>query len=258
MKANTAAGPLSRLLSRLAAAGRALIAPCLALAASVSVAAVSEPWPEIPTPPKASVEWVADSLRVNGVPMRIMHFVSSEDRSAIVEYYRAYWTGGYPVKPSVRVTQRETVIGQAHGPYFMTVEVKDGDHGGSAGLISISQALGSRIQRSAGELPLMPGAKVLQVVESNDPGKRSREVFIRNPVSVSSVVSYYQGALADAGWRTVQYTDVPRQGASAGGTFLVLRRERSELQLSVIPRPDGHGSMLLANLVTKDTVPERF
>ncbi|HXY96474.1 MAG TPA: hypothetical protein VEH00_05820 [Steroidobacteraceae bacterium] len=236
----------------------ALFIVCSALAGSVAGAASSTPWPEIPSPPDAKVEWVADSMRVNGVPMRVMRFTSTEARSAVVDYYRSYWSGGYPTRPSVRVAGNQTVVGQAHGPYYMTVAVKDAPQGTSQGLISVSQVAGSKIERSPGELPLMPGAKVLQVVESNDPGRRSREVFVRNPQAPASVMSYYQAALADGGWQAVQYTDVPRNGASAGGSFAVFRRERSELQLSVAPAPGGRGSLLLADLITKDTGPQRF
>ena len=34
----------------------------------------STPWPEIPAPPKAKVEWVSDDMRVNGIPMRVQRF----------------------------------------------------------------------------------------------------------------------------------------------------------------------------------------
>jgi hypothetical protein len=229
----------------------------LATAAASLADASSEPWPEIPSPPKSRVEWLADSMRVNGVPMRVMHFDSSRDRSTIVEYYRAYWSG-YPTKPSVRTAPSETVMGQAHGPYFMTVEVKDAANGGSAGVIAVSRPIGAKIDRSPGELPLMPGAKVLQVVESNDPGRSDRELLVKNPVPLSSVVHYYQAALVDAGWRSVQYSDVERKGARRAGAFLVYRREHSELELSAVASADGRSSTLLANLVTKDTGPHRF
>src|SRR5580704_7279512 len=79
----------------------ALLAAVLLFATSAR-ALGSELWPELPLPPKAKVEWVGDSMRVNGVPMRVMHFESRAGRSEIVEYYRAYWSGGYETRPSVR------------------------------------------------------------------------------------------------------------------------------------------------------------
>jgi hypothetical protein len=221
--------------------------------------ASSEPWPELPSPPKAKVQWVAESMRVNGVPMRVQHFDSQAPRSEIVEYYRAYWTGGgYPMKPSVRALDDSIVVGQMHGPYLMTIKVKDGPHGTSEGLISVSRVLGSKVERSPGELPLMPGARVAQVVESYDAGRASREVLVSNPQGVPLVVSYYQSALGEAGWRQVQYNDVPRTAGTRAGTFMAFLREDKEMQLSVVGSPDGRGSTVSASIVTKDTGPQDF
>jgi hypothetical protein len=228
------------------------------LGAAPARAAGSDPWPDMPLPPKSKVEWIADSMRVNGVPMRAMRFESSAGRAEIVEYYRSYWSGGYPTKPSVRTAGDAIVVGQAHGPYFMTVKVNDAPHGASEGLISVSRVVGSKVERSPGELPLMPGAKVMQVVESNDPGKHSREVLISSPAAGPSVVQYYQAALSDAGWHQVQYNDTSREAGGPQGSFLVFLRERSEVQLSVVAGPGGGGSVLAAALVTKDTVPQAF
>jgi hypothetical protein len=125
-------------------------------------------------------------------------------------------------------------------------------------LITVSRILGSKIERSPGEVPLVPGAKVMQVVESNDPGRRSREVLISIGSSASSAVNYYQAALSEAGWRQVQFNDASAERRGPRGSFLVFARDRSEMQLSVTASPDGRGSMLAAVLVTKDTFPETF
>src|SRR5437879_5017564 len=83
-------------------------APGLLRAVSIALLAVgsaqaTENWPELPLPPKADVQWVAQSMRVNGIPTRVLQFQSRANRAEIVEYYRAHWTGGYPLKPSVQV-----------------------------------------------------------------------------------------------------------------------------------------------------------
>ena len=218
----------------------------------------TEPWPEIALPPKAKVEWVSDSMRVNGIPMRVMRFDSSVSRAEIIEYYRAQWTRGYEMKPSVEQIGDSTVIGQAHGPYFMTVKVHDGPNGSSSGLIAASQSLGNKIERDAGDLPLMPGARVLQVVESNDPGKRSREVVAVNPAGISSAQSFYEAAFHNAGWHQVQQSNGDPAKPGRPGYFAVYQRDGSEVQLAIVERPEVRGSVLVANAVTKDTGPKRF
>ena len=115
--------PAGTILTVLAASGRAW---------------AIEPWPEIPLPPKADVQWVAQSMRVNGVPTRVMQFQSRTNRGEITEYYRAYWSGGYKHAPSVRAMGEATIVGQQHGPYLMAVKVEDAAHGTSSGMISVA------------------------------------------------------------------------------------------------------------------------
>ena len=215
-----------------------------------------EPWPELPLPPKAEVQWVAQSMRVNGVPTRVLRFQSRATRAEVANYYRSYWTGGYPRKASVHAYADATVVGQVHGPYLMTLKVEDGDQGGSRGLISVAQVIGSRMDRDPGALPLMNGAHVLQVVECDDPGKHSRQVVVTAPQPPSSVRNFYEATFGNAGWQQLQgtdTTDVPHRATVPAGAFVVFAREGAEMQLSIVATPQGRGSIVLANLVTKDT-----
>jgi hypothetical protein len=233
------------------------LALCCALLAAGAVRA-AEPWPEIPSPPKATVKWVGDNMRVNGVPMRVMQFQSTSNRSEVVEYYRAYWSGGYPTKPSITPLTESTIISQRHGPYFMTVKVEDADHGASEGLIAVTRVAGSKVELNAGRLPLMPGAKVVSVVESSDPGKRNREVVVINPQRSSSALQFYQAAYGTDGWSQIQNNEASHAAKSPGGTFMAFARDDTEMQLSITDNPNGRGSLLVANEVTRDAGPQRF
>ncbi|HUI60948.1 MAG TPA: hypothetical protein VLX90_12025 [Steroidobacteraceae bacterium] len=223
-----------------------------------SVVQASEPWPEIPSPPKARVEWVGDNMRVNGVPTRIMEFQSKSSRDEIVEYYRAYWTGAYPKNPSIKPLGEATVISQWHGPYLMTVKVEDAGDATSQGLIAVSRVAGSKASLDAGSLPLMPGARVISVIESDDPGKHSREVVVLNPQPPQSVLQFYQTSYENGGWQPIENNTVSRTAKVPGGSFLVFAHERTEMQLSTAAGRDGRGSVLVANEVTKDTGPQRY
>jgi hypothetical protein len=217
-------------------------------------AQAAEPWPFVPLPPKADVQWVAQSMRVNGVPTRVMQFQSRASRAEVADFYRAYWTGGYLHKASVHAMGQEaTVVGQKHGPYLMTLKVEDAAGGTSTGLISVAQVIGSRVDRDPGELPLMGGAHVISVVESDDPGKHSREIVVLTPQPPSSAAQFYQASLTNAHWLEIQRSEGPRKAGGPDGSFAVFARDGSEMQLSIVATPKGRGSVLVANLVTKDT-----
>lgn len=249
-----AALPASALLRLAKLAVEAVAAATfLALFAAAGRAWAVEPWPEVPLPPKAHVQWVAQSMRVNGVPTRVMQFQSRAGRGEITEYYQAYWSGGYEHKPSVHALGEATVVGQMHGPYLMTLKVEDAARGTSVGLISVAQVIGSKVDRDPGELPLMTGARVISVVESDDPGKHSRAVTIVSPQPASSAAQFYQASLVNAGWLQIQGNDLPRQPGAPAGSFIVFARGESEMQLSIVSARNGRATTLLANLVTKDT-----
>ncbi|HET9389301.1 MAG TPA: hypothetical protein VFO44_06615 [Steroidobacteraceae bacterium] len=255
------AARLGAAVLRLAGRAAELVPIGLALIVLAGTAGVraAEPWPEMPAPPKAKVQWIAQDMRVNGVPTRVWQFESRASRQEVIAYYTAYWAGdgagGYEHKPSVHALGDATVIGQVHGPYLMNVKVEDGPKASSKGLISVAQVLGSKPDHAPGLVPLMPGGHVVSVVESRDPGKQSRQVLVLTPQPVASVIQFYRASFLNAGWKQVQGDEQPRRIGRTSTGFAVFAREDSEMQLSMVDSPQGRGTTLLANLVTKDTGP---
>jgi len=230
----------------------ATVALLAVLSAPTHVLAASA-WPALPMPPKSNVQWVAQNMRVNGAPTRVLQFQSRASREEVVEYYRAHWTDGYEHPPSIHPHGDATIVGQKHGPYVMTVKIENSQGGGSHGLMSVAQLVGSTFDRSPGQLALLPGARVASVVESDDPGKHSRQVTILTPQMAASVSRFYESSLGHAGWRQVQAQNIPATRGQGAGRFLVFARDSSEMQLSIVEPRKGAGSTVLANLVTKDT-----
>jgi hypothetical protein len=230
-----------------------LLAALLVLLAGSGRAFAAPNWPELPVPPKADTQWIGKNMRVNGAPTRVLAFQSRASREEVVEYYRAHWTGKFERPPSVKPYRQSTIVAQKIGPWFLTVKVEDGERGESHGVISVAQLIGSRFDRNPGELTLMPGAQVVSVVESDDPGKHSRQVVIITPQMPAMVNNFYQSSLANAGWHQIQATELAANRTQGGGRFVVYGRGNSEMQISIMEPRKGRGSMMLANLVTNDT-----
>lgn len=227
------------------------------LCAIPALAFGAQSWPQVPMPPKADVQWVAPSMRINGTPTRVLQFQSRVSRTEVAEYYRAHWSNGYEHEPTMKpMGARATVLGQLHGPYLLTVKIEDADKGGSRGLISMAQIGGAALDRSPGVVPLMPGAQVVSVVESDDPGKHSRQVMIYAAQPAASATRFYQASFANAGWLQVQGApNGSGGGRSAPSSFLVFSKGASEMQVSISQLTKGKGTAVLTNLVTKDTGP---
>lgn len=242
----------------------------VALAAAGHAFAASEPWPELPMPPRAQVQWVGDSMRINGIPTRILRFESSVSREEIVEFYRAHWAAAPDMPPpAVNEVDDAIVVGQGHGPYFMTAKVRSRGREGSEGLLSVARIKGHKAKLDAGEITVMPNAKILSVVESDDPGRTSRQIVTLAPAGVESVRRFYDTALKQRGWIFVQeggpqaaatqaaaakYPQVAGGGPTKG-YFAIYQRALEELQLSAVPGAGGR-TFLVANLVKREATPE--
>src|SRR5262249_53306656 len=115
------AGPTSKWVKQLFAA---LMTAAVLLALSVSGRAWAvEPFPQVPDPPKAVVQSVASSMKVDGVPTRILQFQSRLAPKDITEFYRGQWSRGFEHAPVVRPLGDASVISQLSGAYLMTVKV---------------------------------------------------------------------------------------------------------------------------------------
>lgn len=235
--------------------------PAIVLAFAVAATArAGEPWPELPAPPRAQLQWIGDSMRINGIPTRVARFESSISKQEMVEFFRAHWAGGRErPAPSISEVDGATVIGQAHGPYWLTAKVRTRGRDASEGLLSVARVMGEQTRLDPGEVMLMPNAQVLSVVESDDPGRRSRYVVIAADTGADGARAFYEAALRQRGWVLLQQGGPAPAAAAAGaarGHFAIWQREsareRNELHLSVLASPSGRGgSMVIANLVTQ-------
>jgi len=225
----------------------------IALAFVPGSAGAVEPWPHVDEPPKGGVQWVARSMIVNGVPTSVMQFQSPLTAADITDYYKTKWSSGYDHPPSIHHIGDATVIGQMKGSYLMTVKVTANANGGSQGLISVAQVLGNKPDRDPGIVPLIGGAHVVSVVEAEDGGQHSRQVMIMATQSPEAVADYYTQTLTDSGWHKLQgNVSIPPAGASLPvGSFLAFSRDGQEIQLSIAGSAKGHGTSVMANVVSR-------
>ncbi len=224
---------------------RLIFVTILLLNSNFSIA--SQDWPEIPVPPKSQVEWVAEDLRYNGLPMRVQRFESKVSAQEILAYYRAHWSKG-ELQPKQMKAGEWDVISMPHGPFFMTVQVKDVKGGFSEGRIGVSALDGKVIKPQAEFLPKPSGSTVISVVESKDPGRSSRQVILANGLTISSNASYYEGELTFQGWKKLQGNST-NQGGLSDGYFAIYQKGKEQIDVAVSRHSDGLHTMILANVI---------
>jgi hypothetical protein len=175
-----------------------VLALALIVLAHLSGKAQAAAWPTMDAPPKSTVEWVSDDMKIQGLPTRVKRFDSRASPIEIMSFYKALWQReGHPAKDSV--SGHWVVVSRVAGPFLLTAQARAVSRG-STGYLSISQAVNSTARAAAWYAP-PAGAKLASDVESNDPGLRSHQLLYFVDVSPETARSHVQDQLIRA-----QYT----------------------------------------------------
>jgi hypothetical protein len=220
----------------------------------------STPWPEFPGPPKAKVEWVSSDMRVNGLPMKVLHFNSEVSKAEIVAYYQAHWDKvdpslGIPASEKVKgavVSQmgKDTIIGKVHGPYYMSVKVKDKGFGGATGTMTTSLILGITPEINIKGVPAPSNVKAISVVESADFGKQSKQVLFISDGSITSIKNYYENSLPAAGWRALDSHGDGQNINGMRGFIQSYVRKKQQLDIIIANDVAKNATVINANLIS--------
>jgi hypothetical protein len=218
----------------------------------------STPWPEIPDPPRAKVEWVGDDMRVNGLPMRIQKFESEASKEEVVAYYAAYWKAivlapmAKPTEVTAAITTNgmDTLITRMHGPFYNMVKVRDSGSGRSEGTISTSQVLGVEPKIDPSGIPAPQSAQAVSVIEGIDLGKRNKQVLYVTKDNYSSVLQYYQSNLNASGWKLLQEQISKPEHTSGRATVRMYTKELQQLDIAIGFDAVKQVTVINANLVS--------
>ena len=202
-------------------------------------------WPVIEPPPGASVEWVGDDMKLNGVPMQIRRFTSGMSVPEVMAFYRDRWKER--ISPVENTVGEWSIIGRQSGDFYLTVQAKKSDRG-SEGLLGVSRL--PALATGSGPVfdirfPKMEGTDVVSDVDSNDKGKLGKTLILKNNFSVQSNASYYQSVLPTQGWKRNE-----SYGGIRGDKYLLYFQRREEAASIVIaPHPD-RGTAIVVNVVS--------
>ena len=195
-------------MTRAPALTAALLASALWLA---TPAAARTPWPEVPVPPKAQTEWVAEETVINGLPSRIESFDSQVSVAEMLAYYRAHWAH------SREGAAREAQMGgwktltTLQGPFqiVLQVQAKPDPKRGSIGLLSVANFGEARKDFYPKNFPQWGDARTIQVMESVDGPRRSQYVVLSSREGVDFNVRRARDEWQRRGFELVRQTPMP-------------------------------------------------
>ena len=207
-------------------------------------------WPEVERPPKAHVQSVAETMKYNGIPMRIRQFSSELSVGAIVAFYRDRWSDNGKSRVVLNTLGDWQIVGRQVGDYYETVQVKARGQGGSEGFIGISKLFSlPQPPQVDMQFPRMPGSHVISDIDSNDAGKAAKTIIFKNDSSVASNTSYYQATMPAQEWKHHRGFGGPQ---SNGSHVLYFERKKESASLVINPDPKG-GTVVVVNIVASGT-----
>jgi hypothetical protein len=147
-----------------------------------------------PVPPGANLVAVADQINYEGMTMQVRKFDVEMSVQEVLDFYRGYWKDAF-VENDMPPWK---MISTKQGDRFYTVQVQTAGAGKSWGYLGVSDLprvlekggkLGSQARKS---FPMMDGSTVVNDLDHDDPGRKSRTLWINNRFSVTSNADYYR------------------------------------------------------------------
>ncbi len=204
------------------------------------------PCPEFPVPHVGQLQWVAENIRMNGVPMQIKELTTEQTPQQVIAFYKRRWGDVPPYFHEYEVAGMP-VIATLRGGCFYTVQVQ-ADGRGAKALLGVTTKPGPGETKAAGAgFPNMNGSKILNDIDHFDTGKTGRTILLTNSYSPDANLNFYRRTMADDGWTAV--IDRPVEGSKGISHVLVMKRGYHEANLTITP--GRAGTNVLATFVDK-------
>lgn len=176
-------------------------------------------WPDFDKPDDVKVEWVANDIIRNGVPMYIENIRCDCEYERILAFYRKLWADmdnkGYVETDLGSMKQ----ISRGDDRYFYSVQVMNDpkDFKKSRGRLVISEMPNKDNQNVVlGEGIPMPGdSKVMTDIYDGMPGKKSRTVMLLNNKSIVENMQFYRSHYESRKWKSFLFPVNPDVGSQA-------------------------------------------
>ncbi len=220
------------------------------LAVGVSTSAFAQgaavPCPEFPVPNVGQTQWVAENMRMNGMPMQIKELTTEQTPQQVLAFYKQRWSDAPPYYHEYEVNGMPAIATLRKGCFY-TVQVQAHGRGAKALLGVSTKPEGGSVKTPGGGFPTMGGSRILNDIDHYDGGKTGRTILLENTYSPDANANFYRRVLADDGWSAIMDRSVG--GAKGISHVLVMKRGYHEANLTISPGQSG--TNVLATFVDK-------
>jgi hypothetical protein len=212
--------------------------------------------PNVALPPSCVTYPAGDHVVLNGVPMRMLGFSSKESPKTLVTWFTKNL--GNPL--TVDTFGRSMILGKSEGDYHVTVKL-DSSGDGVQGVVAIANLKAAGKQHAAYHeqldrwlLAWPDGSKVLSDMTSEEQGKSSRYVVVRNFQTATINVNRLTAILKRDGYQlerevAADSSAVASRGPSVDGRTLYFRGEGKEA-MATISRDEQGNTVTVLNTIS--------
>ena len=196
-----------------------------------SARAASSALPDLAAPPHGAAQWIARSMRMNGLPMTLKAFESRLSPDAVLTHYESM------LKASGRHETRRLrkspwqVLTFKSREHLITVHAR-AVIAGSEGTILVSPALEPATLRLRTEFPRPPTARIVNLQQYDDAGMESEHISLSSDRSPFVEAQAFSQLLIRDGWTMV---DTRPTHQTHRGFVLGAQREAEQALLVIMP-----------------------
>jgi hypothetical protein len=156
--------------------------------------------PEVAAPPLGETQWVAERVRLNGLPMSIKTFNSALDVDDLFHYYES-WARSNGMKDTQRSNRGEwQVLALRSTQHFVSIQARQTSRG-SEGTIAVSPMLEAARPGLATRFPYPRSVRLVSVQEYVDGDLASEHLSLLSSRGVTTEARAFSELLLLDGWQ---------------------------------------------------------
>lgn len=191
----------------------------------------TEALPDLGAPPQGAAQWIAKSMRMNGLPMTLKVFESRLTPDAVLSHYE-WFVKAKGTHESRRMTNAPwQVLLLKSADHFITVHARTVAHG-SEGTILVSPVLEPTTLRMRTAFPRPATTRIVNLQQYDDDGVESEHISLSSKRATFTELQDFSQLLISEGWTVLDTRptrDVQR------GFVLEVQRQAEHALLVFVP-----------------------
>lgn len=187
--------------------------------------------PDLAAPPQGTAQWIARSMRMNGLPMTLKAFESRLSPEAVLAHYESQLkSSGSHETRRVMKAPWQVLMFRSHD-HFITVHAR-AVTAGSEGTILVSPALDPALLRLRTDFPRPPPTRIVNLQQYDDSGMQSEQISLSSDRTPFVEAQAFSQLLIREGWTM---TDTRPTHEIHRGFVLEAQRDAEQALLVIIP-----------------------